>query len=887
MLAQGGAVGQGLANLAPKTFRGERGSRLSFPSFSGHCSLSRVRPRRVVAAVMEFVPEQPSNEPKELANNIVNHCEYTLARSAKYMDSGSAYRALAHSVSERLIRRFRETRENFENENPSRAYYLSMEFLMGRSLRNAILNIDLGEEYKEALNLLGYNLEDIVEEETDAALGNGGLGRLAACFLDSMATLNLPAYGYGIRYQYGMFKQAIVDGYQHESPDYWLTFGNPWDVERPHVTYDINFYGYVESFERNGRGLFRWVPGEQVIAVAYDTLVPGWDTKNCIALRLWSAKPGKEFDLESFNTGDYVNAIQNRQRAESISAVLYPDDRTYEGKELRLKQQFFMSSASLQDILNRFVVGSHVEPTRRDKNTDDIDWDTLSDKVCIQLNDTHPTVSVAELMRLLMDEHELGWTRAWEITKRCFAFTNHTVLPEALEKWDVELFRRLLPRHFDIIATINQKFRDELGQLGLPEGTINKMAIIGIDEYGPGKSTIRMAHLALVGSKAVNGVAALHTQIIKDTVFKEFHDIWPEKFFNMTNGVTPRRWLAFCNPKLKDLITSNLGSEAWVGDLDQLKKLRTSASQPALMKAWRDVKLGNKAKLAKLILRDTGIEIPLDAMYDIQVKRIHEYKRQLLNVLYSIYRYKQIKAMSSEQKKDVVKRVVIIGGKAAPGYEIAKKIIKLICAVGERVNNDPDVGDLLKVVFIPNYNVSAAETIMPAAELTQQISTAGTEASGTGNMKFAMNGGLIIGTMDGANIEIWEEIGEENGFVFGARTPEVNGIRERAMNGQIQWDSRFYEALDMIKQGHFGETDYFQSLVDNVGNPANDYYICGYDFPLYIDAQKRVDETYKNQDKWTTMSIMSTAGMGKFSTDRTIRDYATKIWGVKSIKLSQ
>ncbi|KAL4856697.1 Glycogen phosphorylase 1 [Chlorella vulgaris] len=688
------------------------------------------------------------NDVLSIQQSIVNHVEYTMARTRYKFDDLEAYMATAYSVRDRLIEEWNDTQSYIKEVDPKRIYYLSMEFLMGRSLLNALNNLDIKDQYTEAIQELGYKLETLVEQERDAALGNGGLGRLAACFLDSMATLNLPAWGYGIRYQYGMFRQVLVDGFQHEQPDYWLNFGNPWELERLNVAYPISYYGHVSVHDEGGRQVFRWNPGETVTAMAYDNPIPGFGTNNTINLRLWAAKPDREFDLQAFNTGDYVQAILSKQRAETLSSVLYPDDRTYEGKELRLKQQHFFVSATVQDVVRRY------------KEAHD-DWEEFPEKVAFQMNDTHPTLLVPELMRLLMDQEGLGWTKAWDLVCQTCNFTNHTVLPEALEKWPVAMMEKLLPRHMQIIYDINWRFLQQMRQrFGDDWARIAKLSII--EETEAGEKTVRMAYLAVIASSHVNGVAKIHSDILKHDVFGPFFDIFPERFQNKTNGVTPRRWLAFCNPPLRALITKTLGSERWINDTEMLKELREHADDPAFQKQWQDVKATAKAKSLALIERLTSVALPKNAMLDVQVKRIHEYKRQLLNVLGIIHRYDLIKRMSAAERKQVVPRVCVIGGKAAPGYEMAKRIIKLVSAVADKVNEDPEVGDLLKVVFVPDYNVSVAETIIPGTELrhVQHISTAGTEASGTGNMKFAMNGALIIGTMDGANIEIAEEIGE-------------------------------------------------------------------------------------------------------------------------------
>ncbi|GAB4815011.1 hypothetical protein N2152v2_002057 [Parachlorella kessleri] len=837
------------------------------------------------------------NDVLNIQQSIVRHVEYTLARSRFKFDEQEAYMATAFSVRDRLIESWNDTNQYFKEQDPKRVYYMSMEFLMGRSLLNALYNLQIQSQYKEAISELGYKLEDLVDKERDAALGNGGLGRLAACFLDSMATLNLPAWGYGIRYQYGMFRQILVDGFQHEQPDYWLNFGNPWELERLNVAYPISYYGHVSVHEENGRQIFKWNPGETVTAVAYDNPIPGFQTNNTINLRLWAAKPDREFDLQAFNTGDYVQAILSKQRAETLSSVLYPDDRTYEGKELRLKQQHFFVSATVQDVVRRY----------KDVHSS---WDEFANKVSFQMNDTHPTMlagrklsgsvcsmfdsgasdaapvvgAVAELMRVLMDHEKLGWTKAWDLTTQVCNFTNHTVLPEALEKWPVAMMEKLLPRHMQIVYDINWRFLQQMRtRFGDDWQRITQLSII---EEGPtGEKFVRMAVLAVIASKNVNGVAAIHTEILKHDVFANFYQIFPEKFQNKTNGVTPRRWLAFCNPPLRDLITDSLGTQAWISDLDRLKALREKADDPAFQAKWRAVKEAAKLKAIDKISSLTGITLPnKHALLDVQasrrasghvfVKRIHEYKRQLMNVLGIVWRYDQIRKMSPEQKKNAVPRICVIGGKAAPGYEMAKRIIKLVSAVATKVNNDPAVGDLLKVAFVPDYNVSVAEVIIPGTELSQHISTAGTEASGTGNMKFAMNGSLIIGTMDGANIEIAQEIGEENMFIFGARADAVPQLRKDRQ--QLKPDDRFLHVVNMIRTGTFGWEDYFGPLVDSI--TYSDFYLLANDFPDYIRTQERVDQVYRDQAKWQRMSIMSTAGSGFFSSDRTIEDYARDIW---------
>ncbi|CAI7780949.1 unnamed protein product [Closterium sp. NIES-53] len=805
------------------------------------------------------------NDVLSIQRSIVDHVEYTMARSRYKFDDFEAYQATAYSVRDRLIESWNDTQQYFKDQDSKRVYYLSMEFLMGRSLLNSIFNLGMKDQYVEALGQLGYKLEVLAEQERDAALGNGGLGRLAACVLDSMATLNYPGWGYGIRYQYGMFRQTLQDGFQHEQPDYWLTFGNPWEIERVFVTYPVRFHGTVQSYTEAGHPRKRWVEGETVEAVAYDNPIPGYHTNNTINLRLWGAKPSGEFDLQSFNTGDYVNAILSKQKAEAISSVLYPDDRTYQGKELRLKQQHFFVSATMQDVVRRY-------------KEEHATFDEFKDKVALQLNDTHPVLALVELMRLLVDEEGLEWGYAWNITTHTFSYTNHTVLPEALEKWPVEILEALLPRHLEIMYDINHNFIVDLKKrIGNDYDRLSRMSII---EEGAHKS-IRMATLAVVTCHTINGVSQIHTDLIENTLFKDFYDIWPHKFQNKTNGVTQRRWLAFCNPGLAGILTQWLGTESWITNLDLVAGLKEHVDDPLLQTQWMQVRRQNKARLAAYIEGISGIKVSIDAMFDVQVKRIHEYKRQLLNVMSIIHRYDCIKKMSPEDRKRVVPRVCLLGGKAAPGYDLAKKIVKLISAVSEVINNDEDVGDLLKLVFIPDYNVSLAELIIPASDLSQHISTAGNEASGTSNMKFAMNGCLILGTLDGATREIREEIGPENMFVFGAETKDVPRLREERRT--FTPCRNFTRVVGMIRSGYFGWTEFFAPLMDSIDSPGNDYYLLANDFPTYLQAQAAIDATYVDVPKWTRMSISSTAGCGRFTSDRTIKEYAEEIWDVEPV----
>ncbi|XP_019078127.1 uncharacterized protein LOC100264186 isoform X2 [Vitis vinifera] len=787
-----------------------------------------------------------SNDPVSLQKDILDHVEYTVARSRFSFDDFEAYQALAHSVRDRLIERWHDTQQYFKRKDPKRLYFLSLEFLMGRSLSNSVINLGIRDQCADALSQLGFEYEVLAEQEGDAALGNGGLARLSACQMDSLATLDYPAWGYGLRYQYGLFRQVILDGFQHEQPDYWLNFGNPWEIERVHVSYPVKFYGTVEEETLNGKSCKVWLPGETVEAVAYDNPIPGYGTRNTINLRLWAAKPDGQYDMESYNTGDYINAVVNRQRAETISCVLYPDDRSYQGKELRLKQHYFFVSASLQDIIRRFKDGHN-------------NFDDFPEKVALQLNDTHPSLAVVEVMRVLVDEEHLGWDQAWNIVCRIFSFTTHTVLPEALEKIPVDLLGSLLPRHLQIIYDINFNFMEELKKrIGLDFNRLSQMSIV---EEGAVKS-IRMANLSIVCSHTVNGVSRMHSELLKTRVFK-------------------RRWIVVSNPSLCALISKWLGTEAWIRDIDLLIGLQEFAADADLHQEWKMVRKVNKMRLAEYIEAMSGVKVSLDAMFDVQIKRIHEYKRQLLNILSIIHRYDCIKNMEKTQRRKVVPRVCIVGGKAAPGYEVAKKIIKLCHAVAEKINNDADVGDLLKLIFVPDYNVSVAELVIPGADLSQHISTAGHEASGTGCMKFLMNGCLLLATADGSTVEIIEEIGEENMFLFGAKVHEVPALREKSSDHKAPL--QFSHVVRMVRDGHFGFKDYFKSLCDGVEGDS-DFYLLGSDFASYLEAQAAADKAFVDQEKWTQMSILSTAGSGRFSSDRTIEDYAETTWGIEPCK---
>lgn len=802
------------------------------------------------------------NDPVSLQKDILDHVEYTVARSRFSFDDFEAYQALSHSVRDRLIERWHDTQIYFKRRDPKRLYYLSLEFLMGRSLSNSVINLGIKDQCADALNQLGFEFEVLAEQEGDAALGNGGLARLAACQMDSLATMDFPAWGYGLRYQYGLFRQVILDGFQHEQPDYWLNFGNPWEMERLRVSYAVKFYGTVEEKQLDGHQCKVWVPGETVEAVAYDNPIPGYGTRNTTNLRLWAAKPNGHYDLESFDTGDYINAVINRQRAETISSVLYPDDRSYQGKELRLKQQYFFVSASVQDIIRRF----------KDSHRN---FDQFPEKVALQLNDTHPSLAIPEVMRILVDEELLHWHNAWDIVRKIFSFTVHTVVPDGLEKIPVDLLSSLLPRHLQIIYEINFSFIEELKKrFGLDYDRLSRMSIV---EEGAVKS-IRMANLSLVCSHAIDGVSRIHLDILKTRVFKDFYELWPQKFQYKTNGVSQRRWIVVSNPGLCALISKWLGTDAWIRDIDLIMGLREHVEDAELQQQWKMVRRVNKIRLVEYIEAMIGVKISPDAMFDVQIKRIHEYKRQLLNILGIIHRYDCIKNMNKSDRRNVVPRVCIIGGKAAPGYEIAKKIIKLCHAVGETINNDPDIGDLLKLVFIPDYNVSVAELVIPGSDLSQHISTAGHEASGTGNMKLLMNGCLLLATVDGSTIEIMEEIGKENMFLFGAKAHEVATLRAKGQARKVPL--QFSRVVRKVRDGYFGSEDYFKSLCDSLEG-SGDFYLLGNDFASYLEAQAEADKAFVDQERWTKMSILCTAGSGRFSSDRTVGEYAEKTWTIE------
>lgn len=804
-----------------------------------------------------------------LTVSFVHHLEQTLAKDQFSATDRDCLVSLCMAVRDRVVERWNKTQQTYYDQNARRVYYLSLEFLIGRTLGNTLINLGLYDTAHRALIDLGYKLETLEEQEHDAGLGNGGLGRLAACFLDSMATLELPAYGYGIRYEYGIFFQKIQDGYQTETPDNWLRYGNPWEIERPEVLYPIQFYGRVHQYT-DPQGVVRhdWVDTQGVMAMAYDTPVPGYQNNTVNTMRLWSAKSTREFDLDHFNEGEYEEAVVDKVHSETITRVLYPKDNAFAGRELRLKQQYFFVSATLQDALRRHLKKHRV-------------LDNFADKNVMQLNDTHPAIAIPELMRLLVDNAGMRWEQAWDITTRTFAYTNHTVLPEALERWRVGLIEYVLPRHMQIIYEINHRFLEQVRQIYPDDhARIARMSIIeeGKEKY------VRMANLAIVGSHHINGVAQLHSDLLKSTIFKDFYEFYPNKFTNKTNGITQRRWLRLCNPTLSELITSRIG-DAWVTNLDHLQDLEPLVEDPEFCAQWHQIKANNKNRLARYIHQHNGIEINRDAIFDCQVKRIHEYKRQLLNALHVVALYNRILDNPSEP---IVPRTVIFGGKAAPGYFQAKRIIKLINAIAHTVNRDPNVHDHLRVAFLANYSVSLAEKIIPAADLSEQISTAGMEASGTGNMKFALNGALTIGTLDGANIEIKDAVGDDNIFIFGLTVEEIAATRLSHYNPYHIYESNveLKRVIDQIAEGRFSphEPDLFQPIVRSLLHDGDPYMVLA-DFEAYLACQDQVNTAFRNTESWTRMSILNAARMGRFSSDRTIREYADEIWQANPIPI--
>jgi glycogen phosphorylase len=776
------------------------------------------------------------------------------------------YMALAYAVRDRMLQRWNSTASAYTQQGSRTVSYLSAEFLMGPYLGNNLINLGIHDTAREALAELGLDLEELLRQEDEPGLGNGGLGRLAACFIDSLATLQVPCMGYGIRYEYGIFQQEIVEGWQVERTDKWLRFGNPWEIVRPEWAAEVKFGGHTERYsDELGRVRVRWVPARVVNGVPYDTPILGYRVNTANTLRLWRAEAPESFDVSVFNRGDYWGAVNQKITSENITKVLYPNDEQVKGKELRLEQQYFFVACSLQDML-RINRVQKIPPER------------FHEKFAIQLNDTHPSIAVAELMRLLVDELALDWDAAWAITRQTFAYTNHTLLPEALERWPLDLFGRMLPRHLEIIYEINARFLDEvrIAFFGDDE-RLARMSLI--DESGA--RYVRMAHLATAGSHAVNGVAQLHTELLKSDVLRDFHDMWPQKFSNKTNGVTPRRWMVLCNPRLSQFISRVIGDH-WIRDLAELRRLESMIEDAQFRAEWREIKRSNKAALASIIRERTGVLVNPDAIFDVQVKRIHEYKRQHLNILHVIGLYHRLK---TDPQLEIHPRVFIFGGKAAPGYHLAKMMIRLITAVGDIVNRDPGVRELIKVVFLPNFNVTNSQRIYPAADLSEQISTAGKEASGTGNMKFQMNAALTIGTMDGANIEIREEVGAENFFLFGMTAAEVQARRASGYRPMDLYYSQpeLREVINLIRDGYFsrGNSEQFLGLVGNL--LYHDPYMVLADYESYAECQRRVDAAYREVDRWTRMSILNTARSGKFSSDRSIREYCAEIWNAKPV----
>ncbi len=798
---------------------------------------------------------------------LANHLEYSLSKDQYTATVRDLYLALALTVRDRLVERWIRTQQMYYNRDVKMIYYLSAEYLMGRALTNNLINLGNYQETVHALQDLSLNLDDLVRMEPDAGLGNGGLGRLAACFLDSMAAMELPAVGYGIRYEFGIFEQVIRDGRQEEHPDEWLKFGNPWEIVRPERSYPVRFYGRVEE-KIGSDGQFRseWVGADEVTGVAHDTPIDGYANNTVNTLRLWSAKASKDFDLDYFQHGDYLKAVERKNLSENISKVLYPNDSVYQGQELRLKQQYFFVSCSIQDILRRYLVNHR-------------DFDAFPDKVAIQLNDTHPSLAIVELMRILLDEHQLPWEKAWEMTRQVFSYTNHTIMAEALERWPVGMFERLLPRHLRIIYEINRRFLRDVAIF--TTGRQDRLREMSLIEEGPVRK-VRMAHLAVVGSWAVNGVSKLHTRLLGQRVFRDFREMYPERFCNVTNGVTPRRWILVANPGLAGLLTASIGPE-WINDLGRIRALESLADDPGFRAEFRRVKGENKGRMAVLAREAAGIEIDPATLFDVQVKRIHLYKRQLLNVLHIISLWLELKNGVSREP-----RSFIFAGTAAPSYREAKLIISLICRVAGMVNRDPATRDRLRVVFMPNYRVSLAETIIPSADLSEQISTAGFEASGTGNMKLSLNGALTIGTLDGANIEIREEVGAENFFIFGLTAEEVERERPayRPM-GVYDTDPVIRESIDLVASGFFssGNRDHFAPLVEEL--LQRDTFFVLRDFDDYRRRQREVETLFRDSEEWTRKAILNVARCGKFSSDRSVSEYNDLIWGVERVPVTR
>jgi starch phosphorylase len=803
---------------------------------------------------------------RSLRHAFMHHLFYTQGKFPALATKTDYYLALASAIRDRLLQRWISTAAEYTKQGSRTVAYLSAEFLMGPHLGNNLVNLGLYEEARQTMGELGLNLDELLHQEEEPGLGNGGLGRLAACFIDSMATLEIPSVGYGIRYEFGIFHQSIVDGWHVEKTDKWLRYGNPWELQRPEWMVQVKLGGHIErQVDPAGRELVGWVPNRIVNGIPYDTPILGYRNNCANTLRLWSAEAPESFDFAVFNRGDYSGAVNQKVASENLSKVLYPNDEYIEGKELRLAQQYFFVSCSLQDML-RIMKLQHI-PLER-----------FHEKFAVQLNDTHPAIAVAELMRLLVDELAMPWDKAWDITGKTFGYTNHTLMPEALERWPLGLFQKTLPRHLEIIFEINSRLLDEVRlRFGGDMERIRRMSLI--DETG--ERYVRMAHLACAGSHAINGVAALHTRLLQQDVLKDFYELWPEKFSNKTNGVTPRRWLVLSNPRLSKLVTEEIGTD-WIRDLDELQRLERLANQIDFRTGWREIKRSNKRDLSNIIRRRCGIAVDPDSMFDVQVKRIHEYKRQHLAALHIIALYHRLK---SSPNAEFTPRTFIFGGKAAPGYRMAKLIIKLITSIGDVVNRDPAVRDRLRVVFMPNFSVTYGQHIYPAADLSEQISTAGKEASGTGNMKFMMNGALTIGTMDGANIEILEQVGAENFFLFGLNAQQVYDLRGAGYRPRdfLERDEELRTVVDLLVQGHFshGDGELFRPLVD--GLTQYDPYLVFADFRAYADCQSKAGAAFADVERWTRMSILNTARSGNFSSDRTIRQYCSEIWNVKPV----
>ena len=805
--------------------------------------------------------------PATIARAYLDNLHYLQARFPAVTTRNDSYMALAYTVRERLLHRWIKTAQTYLHRQSRTVCYLSAEFLMGPQLGNNLINLGIDAQIREAMKEVGLNLEDLLEQEEEPGLGNGGLGRLAACFLDSLATLEIPSIGYGLRYEFGIFDQVIRDGWQVEITDKWLRLGNPWEIPRPEIVFDVKLGGHTESYEQNGQYRVRWVPDRVVRGTAYDTPVLGYKANTANLLRLWKAEAAESFDFQAFNTGDYYGAVMEKMVSENITKVLYPNDEKLQGKQLRLQQQYFFVTCSLQDMIRIYFQKT-------------AGLSEFHQKFVVQLNDTHPAIAVAELMRLLVDEHQMGWDQAWDITRNTFGYTNHTLLPEALERWSVPLFASLLPRHLQIIYEINRRFLDDV-RLRYPGDGDRVRRLSLIDETG--ERYVRMANLACVGSHAVNGVARLHSDLLKETVLRDFAELWPEKFTNVTNGVTPRRFLRLSNPKLAALITRAIG-DRWIKHLEDLRRLEPFAGDPEFRREWREVKHANKSALAGLIRQRTGIELSPEALFDIQVKRLHEYKRQHLNVLHIITLYNRLRRNAALA---VPPRAFIFGGKAAPGYYMAKLIIKLINSVADVVNQDPAVRGRMQVAFVPDFNVKTAQGIYPAADLSEQISTAGKEASGTGNMKFSLNGAITIGTLDGANVEIREQVEPENFFLFGLTTSEVQDQLSRGYRPRDYYDANaeLREVVDMIGSGCFspGQPELFRPLVDHLLH--HDPYLLFADYAPYVACQEKVSEAYRDPEQWVRRSILNVARIGYFSSDRSIREYCQNIWNVAPVTI--